>query len=143
MNSILNTIKASAHLRNKLAFCRERIDGLNFIDAGRTLAELLGPDPDKKAGKSTIYKKLFEKCNYSEEIGPYIALDNIGILFEPELHLNLRLIFENQSVNNWLIIRTDAEISDRHLYFLSKSDGMKVSLPGLPVIIEIPTDHEI
>ena len=64
-------------------------------------------------------------------LGKYIALENIGILFEPELGFNLKATLDNASTNKTIIICSEAQIKDNRLYFLQDGDNFSVDLTGL------------
>ncbi len=117
--------------RNKIVFCREGIDGIRFINVGLELSRILGENPDTMDGADTAYKQVLGQSQENGLIGMYLALENIGILFEPDLRLDVRSIFDNYSKNQCLIVNTDAEIADDRFYFLRKGDGTEVNLQGL------------
>ena len=117
--------------RNKIVFCRESIDGIRFINVGLELSQILGENPDDIDGADTAYKQVLGQSQENSVIGMYLALENIGILFEPDLRLDVRSIFDTYSKNQCLIVKTDAEIANDRFYFLRKGDGTEVDLQGL------------
>ena len=117
--------------RNKIVFCRESIDGIRFINVGLELSQILGDNPDDIDGADTAYKQVLGQSQENSVIGMYLALENIGILFEPDLRLDVRSILDAYSKNQCLLIMTDAEITDERFYFLRKGDGTEVNLQGL------------
>ena len=117
--------------RNKIVFCRESIDGIRFINVGLELSQILGDNPDDIDGADTAYKQVLGQSQENSVIGMYLALENIGILFEPDLRLDVRSILDAYSKNQSLLIMTDAEITDDRFYFLRKGDGTEVNLQGL------------
>ena len=117
--------------RNKIVFCRESIDGIRFINVGLELSQILGENPDDIDGADTAYKQVLGQSQENRVIGMYLALENIGILFEPDLRLDVRSILDAYSKNQCLLIMTDAEITDDRFYFLRKGDGTEVNLQGL------------
>lgn len=70
---------------------------------------------------------LINHSNY----GRMIAISNIGILLEPNLKQDLRVILEKYSNNNTLFVKWDGEIEGDYLYFLSKEKGIKISIHEL------------
>lgn len=118
-------------LRNKIVFCREYIDELTFVNVGAEYSKLL------KYDESAIpsYKSVLSCNNYHPDLGNYLAIENIGILFESELKINIQNLITSYSDNQYLIIKTDAEIKDETLYFLKETDGIKVSLKNLTYIV--------
>lgn len=117
--------------RNKIVFCREGIDGIRFINVGSELSQILGEKPDDMVGADTAYKQVLGQSQENSLIGMYLALANIGILFEPDLRLDVRSILDAYSKNQCLIVKTNAEIADDRFYFLRKGDGTEVDLQGL------------
>lgn len=117
--------------RNKIVFCRESIDGIRFINVGLELSQILGENPDDIDGADTAYKQVLGQSQENSVIGMYLALENIGILFEPDLRLDVRSIFDTYSKNQCLIVKTDAEIANDKFYFLHTGDGTEINLRGL------------
>ena len=117
--------------RNKIVFCRESIDGIHFINVGLELSQILDKNPDGIDEADTAYKQVLGQSQENSVIGMYLALENIGILFEPDLRLDVRSILDAYSKNQCLLIMTDAEIADDRFYFLRKGDGTEVDLQGL------------
>lgn len=120
--------------RNKIVFCREEIDGIRFIDVGMQLSLLMGENPVEMPGFETMYRQILNRSSVHDIIGPYLAIANIGILFEPELKLDVQSIINQYSRNQCLIIKIEAEIENDILYFLSISDNVHVNLHGLSYI---------
>ena len=114
--------------RNKIVFCKTCIDGIQYINVGCFVARLL------QAGVSALdaCQQLFSQQTYIDDvIGRYLALDNVGILLEPELKIDLRNLLDTQSKNQCLLIRSDAEITDDAFGWLSANSGISFSLFGL------------
>lgn len=117
--------------RNKIVFCHEDIDGITFVNVGLNLSQLLANDESFVNGYQLLCNRILNQPLYNKNIGKYIALENIGILFEPELKLDLHNIIESFSHNQCLIIKSDAEISDDKFYFLTPDDSITISLSGI------------
>ena len=92
--------------RNKIVFCTSSFEGINFVDAGYHLSLAIQSGEDAVSAVST----LFGGTAHHPSIGLYLALKNIGILFEPELKLNLRDILLSYSKNQCLIILDDPDL---------------------------------
>jgi hypothetical protein len=129
VKDILNYLQQST--RNKIVFCRDYMDDIAFINVGRELSQLLGEHPQEISGFETMYKQVLNASSYNDKIGLYLAIENIGILFEPELKLDLRSVINNYSKNQCLIIKTEAAIQNDTLYFLDETDTIHVNLQGL------------
>lgn len=128
-NEIAKYVKQNT--RNKIVFCNGDIDGISFVNVGLILSQLLTDDKSFVNGYQLLCNRILNQHLYSSIIGDYIAIENIGILFEPELKLDLHNILESFSHNQCLIIKSDAEINNENLYFLSSGDIATISLLGL------------
>lgn len=117
--------------RNKIVFCRSRMQGLQYVDVGFALSLRLKTNENNSPVIDIVNQILNENIRNDAEIGYYLAIENIGILFEPELKLDVRSLIDSYSKNQCLVVLTDAEIDNGVLYFLEKSDGVSVSLSGL------------
>lgn len=117
--------------RNRIVFCRDSVIGIEFIDVGKEVAMLLNNMPTDSSSFETICKQVVGTPRNNDLIGKYLAIENIGILFEPELKLDVRSMLDCYSRNQCLIIKSDAIITNDILYFLSTSDNTRVSLQGL------------
>lgn len=97
---------AKQDLRNKIVFSKQRIEGLQYLNVGLALAKmLLG-----KSLPSLAIQQLFsDAVKADENIGRYLAIFNIDILFEPELKLDVGNLFDSYSKNQCLIIQADSE----------------------------------
>lgn len=95
---------AKQGLRNKIALCKERIEDLEYLNVGWSFARLL------RAGKlpdSAIRKLLSSSVEEDKDIGRYLAICNIGILWEPELKLDIGNLLDGYSRNQCLIIQSN------------------------------------
>lgn len=117
--------------RNKIVFCHENIDEIIFVNVGLILSQLLTDEENIANGYQLLYSNILNHHLYNNVIGDYIAIENIGILFEPELKLDLHNILESFSRNLCLIIKSDAEIVDDKFYFLTPYDSVEINLSGL------------
>ena len=121
--------------RNRLVFCHEHIEDLSFVNVGRSLAEALSKENLKSPlvayAAEDFLSEILSTSNYDVSIGQYIALENIGILFEPELGFNLRSAFDNASINKTLIICSNGFIQNDTFYFLKENDESRINLQGL------------
>jgi hypothetical protein len=65
---------------------------------------------------------------FSEDIGPYIAITNIGVLFEPALQLNLESKFSKWSRTYTLIIDAKEGTIENNRFYLAGSNQMTYSV---------------
>lgn len=119
--------------RNKIVFCHKEIDGIDFVNVGRVLSELIVERTDFDDLQGEVNKVLSQTCNHAD-VGQYLALCNIGILFEPELKLNLRAIFDNYSKDQTLFIFDEGEVVDDKFHFFEPSSLFTVDLDGMAFI---------
>lgn len=137
VKSIISDFLSQAN-RNRLVFCHEHIDGLSFVNLGKGLAENLAGEnlrsPMIAFAAEDFVGNLLSSSKEDPVIGPYIALENIGILFEPELSFNIRTILENASTNKTVVILSDGYIDSDRYYFLQKGDTSSIDLHGLSYI---------
>jgi len=64
-------------------------------------------------------------------IGTYIAIENIGILFEPDLGFNLKSTLDSASTNKTIIICSNGMVKDDKFLFFQEGDGYFIDLKGL------------
>ena len=106
------------------------MQGLQYVDVGFAMSSRLKTNEKISPVIDIVSQILNDNIRNDAEIGYYPAIENIGILFEPELKLDVRSIIDSYSKNQCLVVLTDAEIDNGVLYFLEKSDGVIVSLSG-------------
>lgn len=128
-NEIVKYVKQNS--RNKIVFCHEDIDGIRFVNVGFILSQLLNDEGNFENGYQLLSNSILNRTQYNEFIGNYIAIENIGILFEPELKLDLYNVLEYFSHNQCFIIKSEAEIRDDKYYFLIREDLATITLSGL------------
>jgi hypothetical protein len=96
--------------RNKLVFCDHSIDELHFVDVGFELSLRLSKS---SYDNDSALADVLGQTLHHDKIGSYLAVKNIGILFEPELKLNIRDILDSYSKNQCLIVQAEAELLKR------------------------------
>ena len=124
--------------RNRLVFCHEFIEGLTFVNLGKELSTAIAYGNLRSpmiayTAEDALVEILFPSQN-DLQIGPYVAIENIGILFEPELEFNLKSTLDNASTNKTIIIRSDGIIHSDKFFFLQPGDGTFIDLEGLSYI---------
>jgi len=121
--------------RNRLVFCHEHIEDLIFTDVGKVMANALKDENLRSQmvayAAEDFLADILSSPQIDSSLGKYIALENIGILFEPELGFNLKATLDNASTNKTIIICSEAQIKDNRLYFLQEGDSLSVDLTGL------------
>lgn len=125
--------------RNKIIFFRNDIPGIEPIDLGNKVAGSISKIVnDKRLSfkakliiEDVLSSSLIEHDNY----GRILAVSNIGILFEPDLKIDIINLFDSYSSGNPLFIRWEGETEKGKLFFLSKQNGIKVELKNISHII--------
>ena len=137
MKAIIADYLAQA-TRNRLVFCHEQIDGLTFVNVGKILAENLTKQdlhsPMIAYMAEEVLDEILSSTKVDDEIGSYVALDNIGVLFEPDLAFNLKSVIDSASTNKVVIIHSDGIIKSDRYYFLQEGDASFIDLHGLSYI---------
>ena len=118
--------------RNKIVFCHELITHLHFVDVGKDLSSAIKKQ-EEPSGYSSACKRIFEQTYKDEVVGPYLALSNWSILFEPDLKLDLRSILESFSINKCLILLSNGSIKENR-YLLMDDNRFALNLQGLSFI---------
>ncbi|TDP61175.1 hypothetical protein [Flavobacterium dankookense] len=130
---IIDYLKSNS--RNKIVIHRNPIDILNPIDIGLELAkqiEVLTNDNRFTLKAKSILDELISHSIYrNHQFGDTISIKNVGILFEPSLKFDFYSFIDNLSKTNCLFIQWDGETDKENLYFLTKSNGIKINIKNL------------
>ena len=118
--------------RNKIIFCHEPITHLHYVDVGKELSSAI-KEQEEPSGYSNACKRIFEQTYNDEVVGPYLALSNWSILFEPDLTLDLRSILESFSINKCLILLSNGSIKENRYLFMD-DNRFALNLQGLSFI---------
>lgn len=138
MNTILETF-LSAKPKYKLVFDLSASLEVESVDAGAYLADAL--QSKLKKNKLDMYagdaiRKMIRQHTYEHpELGRYVAIENIGILFEPELAFNLESIVEQTSKDELLIIKSKGKIENNKFFFHSSQYSQVINLNNLTYIV--------
>lgn len=135
--SILEYLNSAS--RNKIIFFRDNQVGVEPVNIGKLIAKKLNTLPANNRfslnAKHAI-DKIFSFCSIEhEKYGKLIAISNLGILFEPDLKIDIGNLFDRHSSSNALFIRWAGEIKNKNLFFLSQQNGIKVELKNISHII--------
>jgi len=109
--------------RNKLIFTSTIDPHLHSVDVGHELASLIKDDISSQhlpmIAEEMLGKILKNAVLNDEVIGEYIAISNWGILFEPDLKLNLLSLFDSYSMNQTLILVNCGEVNSESFHLVS------------------------
>ena len=118
--------------RNNLLFTTEEVEGVNYVDIGRQLAEKIENHLQKKRlgmiAEDALNKIFSQGSCRNEEIGEYLAIKNIGILFEPALHIDVGTILKKWSRDHILVVMLEGEIQNGTFYLSDQEPKYSVSL---------------
>ena len=118
--------------RNKIIFCHEPITHLHYVDVGKELSSAI-KEQEEPSSYSSACKRIFEQTYKDEVVGPYLALSNWSILFEPYLKIDFRSIIESFSINKCLILLSNGSIKEKR-YLLMDDNRFALNLQGLSFI---------
>lgn len=125
--------------RNKIIFFRNDIPGIEPIDLGNNVAGSISKIVNDKRlsfkAKLIIEDVLSSSHIEHDNYGRILAVSNIGILFEPDLKIDIINLFDSYSSGTPLFIRWEGETEKGKLFFLSKQNGIKVELKNISHII--------
>ena len=118
---------------------RDSLEGISPLNIGQLVAKEIQPLLDDKRfsmkAMIAIDNILSESIGGYNKYGKLIAIENLGILFDPDLKLNFHQLLDKHSSSNALFIKWDGEIENDNLYFLSKKRGIKIDLKNISHII--------
>lgn len=134
---LLNYIKSQS--RNKIVLYKHEIPGIQPLDVGKKLShEIKSFASDAKVGMKSLFiinelftSSILDDLNY----GKYLAIQNIGILLEPEMKADFAHILDKYSSSNILFVKWEGEIENGILYFLSKEKGQQINIENLSHIV--------
>lgn len=108
------------------------------VDVGAYIADALQAktqDLNLNMYASDAIREMIRQHTHEHSVyGRYVALCNIGILFEPALVFNLETIIEQTSKDELLIIQAKGCIANERFFFLSQQDNLSFSLKNLTYI---------
>lgn len=122
---------AKGDTRNKIVISTSCLAGIHYVDVGYELAHLLNNSKDATCDYTLMCSRVLKSKHVDEEIGAYLAIKNIGILFEPELHINLRTILDHYSVGQMLIICAEGVLDNETFHFMCDDLACSIDLHGL------------
>jgi hypothetical protein len=128
----------NTHSRYKVVFHSTPVDDLQSHNVGVLLAEAIKEikDDNRLSLKASILiDEILNSCKESHpDYGEILAIENIGILLEPELKIDVQYLIQNNSVNNTLFVQWEGNIENNILYFLSKEQGIEINIQNLNYI---------
>jgi len=108
----------------------------NVLDVGREVADVIGRI-GRKYGQSEIkfqievaeaVERIVKQHIFKDdELGGGVVLYNVGILFEPELHLDVVGLLKRISKNSLTVLMWPGSIDAQKLFFLDKNSEIKIN----------------
>lgn len=125
--------------RNKIIFYSHDISDLQSVNIGLRISESIYNlnEPGRIAMRvlSELDGILNAAISQHEVFGRYLSIENIGVLFEPELKLDFASLLDRYSQNNVLFVKWNGEIDTNNIYFLTKENGIKINIKNLSHIV--------
>ena len=125
--------------RHRLVLSKNYVNGCQYVDLGKTLSKVLSEDflsPNIVMNTDDALQDILNKYTLIHSLfGNYIAIDNIPILFEPELRINVKMLIENWAKSQLLIVKCEGLIEDNYLWLTVPNDHIGVDLKGLSYLL--------
>lgn len=122
--------------KHKLVFTNSEPAGFVFTDLGYEMATRLDGQSYPSVVATAAFESVATKGTQDHPIyGKYLAITNIGILFEPELKLNVRLLLESFSHNTLLVVCSDGVIQNDTFHFDDSTEDYDIALSGLSYFV--------
>lgn len=117
----------SSPSRNHIVFSNGRLDNLQYLDVGLELStgvEDILSDRRLSMKSQDILNRLFSDCTNSSPVyGSYLAIENVGILFEPLLKLDIMALLNKWSQNNLLVVNMGKGCVANETFYLVDGDS--------------------
>lgn len=117
----------TAGSRHRLLFIKSEVKGVEFVDIGKKLSAVIESSLHKKKlpllADDGLERIISENTIHDSDIGDFVAIKNIGILFEPQLQFNLHIKFDSWAKTKVLIVRMEGKIQDCRFYLAGKTDN--------------------
>ena len=114
--------------RNHIAFVKGNVENLEYVDLGYELSlkieDILTDRRLSMKAQDYLKSIIMSNIHKDNDLGEYIAIKNIGILFEPELNFSPEAFFNSWSQNTLLIVDIANGKVDNKRFFLE--DGCPI-----------------
>ncbi|MCK9435716.1 MAG: hypothetical protein M0Q12_00745 [Synergistaceae bacterium] len=133
INTITDYIQSQA--RNKVIFHSQDLSDLITVNVGLRISENIynfkEPGRISMRVSSELDRVLNAAISNHDLFGKYLSIENLGILFEPELKIDFNRLLDSYSQNNALFVRWNGEIDSENIYFLTKENGIKINIKNV------------
>ena len=110
--------------RNKLVFTPQIDSSLHSVDVGYELSVLIQEDLSSPQlpfiAEDKLHSLIRNFTQTDDLIGDYVALSNWGIIFEPELKLNLLSLLDSYSKSRTVILVNCGEGNNEDFYLVNR-----------------------
>lgn len=130
----------------RLIVVNNQLDNVNFVDIGLLLSSSIERSISNKhlamIANDALDEIIKRNISHNQNIGDYIALCNIGILFEPSLCLDLQEKFRIWTKTFTIIINNSEGTITSNIFHLAnaKTESYSINLSNIPYNI---ISHEI
>jgi phage pi2 protein 07 len=130
-------IYLDTHSRNKIIIHQNPLEDIDALNLGYILSKSIIKLKSKLSLKTItlLEKQLNDAIIIHPYYGKILAIKNLGVLFEPELKINIYSLFDKFSKNNALFVEWEGDIENKNFFFLNKSDKINLNLNNLSHII--------
>ena len=139
MNLLQSFVNSAS--RNHLILSSGCLKAFNYVNIGYEISSYIEPIiGDRRLSMRTqdkLNSLLRDSVSQLENLGAYLAITNIGILFEPSLKIDLEGLFDRWSQNNLLVVDIGkGNVSSNRLFLTPNcSEQYSVSLQRINYII--------
>lgn len=137
MNRVEGFIKGAS--RNKLIITKSKVEKINWLDIGKLFSTKVESFLEDRMlslkALTALYDIIESNITKSDRYGDYVAIYNLGILFETELNIDILTLLDKYSRNTTLFIYWEGEINNDSLYFLKEVNGHEINIKNLSHII--------
>lgn len=131
--------------RHKLLFTSYHPEGIEYVDMGVLLAHEIGSSLLDRhlplIADDAVENIIKNHIKHNDEIGNYVAIRNIGILFEPALRLDLHAKFNSWSRAYTLIVDCAEGIIKNNIFYLAGAIDQSYSIDLSDISYKIHYDE--
>ncbi len=133
INAITDYIQSQA--RNKIIFRSEDISDLKSVNIGgqkfESIYNFKEPGRIPMRVSSELTGSFDAAISNHDLFGKYLSIENLGVLFEPELKIDFNRLLDRYSQNNALFVKWKRELDADNIYFLTKENGIKINIKNV------------
>lgn len=126
-------LSTAPRYRVVVAKWNEKVKEEKAVNIGREMASVIsGLDRNDSFGFGFLVEEAFrraiKKNTFSDEkYGNVVVMENVGILFEPELGLNFTELLKSISKNTLVVLLWPGEMDWERLYFLNRNSNVFIN----------------